>query len=103
MQEESEEAHKPRRIPTPLLPSQGEVDEHSILGHSQHRSWCPLCVVGRGVGQRHATVREEPDALPAILADYGFMIGAGMGRESELSEETGAADENNLPILVLKD
>ena len=100
---ESEEAYKPRRIPTPILPSQEEVDEHNIMGHVQYRSWCPHCVAGRGVGQRHVPVEDEPGQLPKILSDYGYMNGQGKGEESRASEETGAADRDNLPILVVKD
>ena len=31
--EASEEAHVPRRLPTPLLPSKEEIDEHAVVGH----------------------------------------------------------------------
>ena len=103
MDGQSEEVHRPRRIPTPLLPSQDEIDEHNVLGHSQYRSWCPHCVAGRGVGQRHVAVQEEPGALPSILSHYGYMNGKGIGTESEVSEATGAVEENNLPILIIKD
>jgi len=37
------------------------------------------------------------------MSDYGFMNGQGFGQESEASLATGAVDEGNLPILILKD
>ena len=49
----SEEVHWPRRVLTPIMPRREEIDEHSILRHSQYQSWCPRCVAGRGVGPRH--------------------------------------------------
>ena len=98
----SEEAHVPRRLPTPLLPSKEEIDEHAVMGHVQYRSWCPHCVASRAVGQRHSSVKGDATQKPQILSDYGYMNGSGVG-ESALEEETGAVDEANLPILVLKD
>ena len=68
----------------------------------QYRSWCPHCVASRAAGQRHLSVKEAATEKPQILSDYGYMNGSGVG-ESALEEETGAVDEANLPILVLKD
>ena len=80
-----------------------EVDEHNILGHSHYRSWCPPCVVGRGVGQRHVASEEESGALPMIVIDCGFWKGVGLGAKSEARQATGAAVENTLRIFVMKD
>ena len=101
----SDEAYLCRRITTPIMPSSDEVDEHNTLGHVIYRSWCPHCVADRAYGQRHTKVEEEDPAgaKPTVLSDYGYMNGAGVGQESEISEATGAADDDNLPILVLKD
>ena len=44
----SEEVHKVRRTPTPILPTTDEVDEHNLLGCVQCRSWCSHCVSSRG-------------------------------------------------------
>ena len=44
---ESQEAHKSKRIPTSVLPSSEGVDGYNILEHSQCRLWCPCCVVRR--------------------------------------------------------
>ena len=100
--EASKEARVPRRLPTPLLPPKEEIDEHAVVGHVRYRSWCPHCVASRAAGQRHLSVKEAATEKPQILSDYGYMNGSGVG-ESALEEETGAVDESNLPILVLKD
>ena len=95
----SHSARRTRRMPTPELPSNEEVGEHPILGLSQYRSWCPHCVVGRGVGQRHVASEEESGALPMITMDYGQMNGVGLGADSEASQATGTVDDDNFPIL----
>ena len=38
---ESQEAHKPKTIPTSVLPSSEGVDGYNILVHSLCRLWCP--------------------------------------------------------------
>ena len=101
--EVSEEAQGPRRLPTPLLPSQEEVDEHNVLGHVQYRTWCPYCVACRAVGQRHTAVKETASEKPQIFCDYGYMNGAGSDEANRQEEAGGEVDEANLPILVLKD
>ena len=50
---ESQDAHRPRRVPTLVRQSSEVFDERNILVHSKYRSRCLHCVVGRGVGQRH--------------------------------------------------
>ena len=101
--EVSEEVHRPRLLPTPVLPSAEEQEEHRVQGHVQYRTWCPHCVAARAVGQRHTAVREEPTAKPTILSDYAYMNGEGVGEASKESEATGAVESDNLPMLVLKD
>ena len=98
----SEEAHRVRRIPTPVLPTKQDVEEHELLGCVQYRTWCPHCVASRAVGQRHVAVQEPESAKPKALSEYGYMNGTGFDRK-DLEEATGAVDEHNLPIFVLKD
>ena len=72
----------------------------SVVGHSQCRGWFPHCVDGRGVGQRHAAVEEDPATLPTILSDRGFMRGAGLER----ARETGAmVGDDHLLVFWEKD
>ena len=100
MGEESEEAVKPRMLPTPNMPTAAEREEHEIMGHVQYRSWCAHCVKARGAGQKHPAHEEEQEGeLPMICSDYGYMN----GEESDLTEATGAQDPENLPILVIRD
>ena len=42
-----------RKMGDPKLPTQEEVDEHNIRGHSPYRSWCPLCVEAMGKDMAH--------------------------------------------------
>ena len=58
-----------------MPPNSEEVDEHHILGHSWYRTWCPHCVVGCGVGQRHVASEEKSGTLPMIKVDYGYHSG----------------------------
>ena len=67
---QSQKAHRPRRIPSPMLPSSEEVDEHTILRRSQYRSWCPHCVVGSKVGHRRVASEEKSGAFPMTMMDY---------------------------------
>lgn len=74
-------------------------------GHALYRSWCPHCVASRATGQRHVATEnpEEETAVPKVMSDYGYMNGDGVGEQTPAAELSGAVDENNLPILVLKD
>ena len=60
---------RPRTIPTRVLPISEEVGEENLLGHSLYWSWCPHCVDGHGVGQRHVPFEVESGALPMIVMD----------------------------------
>ena len=75
---ESQEAHRPRRIPSPMLPSSEEVDAELDIAE------------------------EKSGAFPMTMMDYGNMYGVVLGAESEASQSTGAVGENVLPILVMK-
>ena len=44
MRDQSGEVHRSRRIPSPVKPTQEEIDKHDALEHSQNRSWCIHCV-----------------------------------------------------------
>ena len=83
-----------------MMPRREDIDEPNLLRHSQHQSWCPRCMAGRGVGPRHTLVEQQP----VVMSDCAYKNGnRGMGRETELELATGAVDEDNLPILVIKD
>ena len=78
-QEESEEVHKPRRIPTPILPSRDEVDEHNVT-HVPYRNWCPHCIRGRGRDLDHRRSVEEGRRVLEFSFDYCFMGDSGEER-----------------------
>ena len=59
MVDESDEARRPEKILTTILPSKKDIDEHDTLRHCQDRSWYPHRVTGRGVGQRPTSVAEK--------------------------------------------
>ena len=63
------ESHAAENDPTRVLPISEEVEEEILLGHSQYWSWCPHCVDGQGVGQRHVPSQVESGALPMIVMD----------------------------------
>ena len=60
-------AMRPKTIPTRVLLISEEAEEEKLLEHSQYFSWCPHCVDGHGVGQRHVPPEVESGALPMIL------------------------------------
>ena len=71
---ESQEAPRPRRISSPVLPSSDEVDAEL-----------------------------ENDTLLRKRSLDGNMNGIGLRAEFEASPSTGAVGENILPVLVMKD
>ena len=62
----------PRKLQDPKLPSKKEVEDHNILGHMPYRSWCTLCVMGRGKASPHCKQMRE-DGLPELHIDYRCM------------------------------
>ena len=85
-----EEARKVKVYRECKKPSQQEIEEHRVL-HMPYKTWCPDCVMGRGLGARHPESSKRDDELrvPTIGADYCFL-----GDEQE---------EQNLTVLVMRD
>ena len=88
--EEEAEARKVAGYKGVKKPSKQAVDNHRLT-HLPYESWCPDCVMGRGLGARHvnSTDRREELRTPTIAADYCFM-----GDDQE---------EQKLTILVARD
>ena len=62
------------KIKSPMMPTKAEIEKHEALGHVVYRSWCPVCIAARGIGQYHKPVPEEPEnAVPTIVSDYCYM------------------------------
>ena len=62
---------KARRVPE--APTPQEVADHVVL-HEPYRAWCPECVAGRGVSDRHVLHDTSQDALAVVGMDYGYMV-----------------------------
>ena len=53
---------------SPLQPSQAEIDEHEAHGRVNYRSWCPVCVAARGLGQQRAGAPQaDENAVPRVV------------------------------------
>ena len=63
-------AAKPRRRPN--APTAKEVEEHGDL-HEPYRAWCPSCIAGRGLSDRHAVADTSEEALARVGLDYGYL------------------------------
>ena len=69
-----QEAEELRHVPAPVLPSEAEVEAHSV-SRLPFRSWCSACVRGRGLalGHRKADMEtKEAGQIPTVSVDYGF-------------------------------
>ena len=75
-EEEQFGARKPRAVLDPKLPSQREIDEHSLT-HLPYRNWCSHCVFGKGRAAPHFKRASREDSLPEVHFDYCFMSTAG--------------------------
>ena len=56
-------------LPSPALPSQKEVDSHSVL-HLPYRDWCPACVKAKGREDGHPKVATKREGKPIAVMDY---------------------------------
>ena len=61
---------KPRRRPDE--PTVQETMEHNDT-HEPYRAWCPACVAGRGVSDRHQAGDLTEEALARIGLDWGYL------------------------------
>jgi hypothetical protein len=69
--EVSGEAEVIKRIQDPVKPSKEEVAAHEMF-HLPYRSWCEVCVRGRGKSMPHYKGRGER-GLPELHFDYMFL------------------------------
>ena len=68
----AEEVEERRVLPTPILPSQTEVDHH-WLDHLPFRSWCNICIQGRGRERPHLRTHGSKRRIPTLAFDYCFV------------------------------
>ena len=64
----------PKIATKPCKPSQEEVDRHNAI-HLPFRSWCDICVQGRGQEAAHRKNKDkEGHDQEMIEIDYGYTI-----------------------------
>ena len=83
------EGRKVKALRSPVSPTAEEIEEHEMVGHAVHRSWCGHCLSSRGLSEQHKKQVEEDKGIPTLSMDYLFF--------SEKGEEKG------LPHLQVKD
>ena len=95
---DAEEAEERRVLPTPVLPSQADIDEHWI-DHYPYRSWCGKCVEGRGRERPHFRTHDSRK-IPTVVFDYCFLSKDGIYTR----EEWGAmpAEAEGAKIIVVR-
>ena len=74
--DESDEARRPEKILTTILPGKKDIDEHNTLRHCQDRSWYLHRVTGRGVGQRPTSVAKKRKNILVVMFDCPCMTKA---------------------------
>ena len=72
------------------MPSASEVEEHRKT-HIPYRSWCPECVMGRGLGEQRRCHAHLHHAIPRVGIDYWYITSGGLKTYDEL--EYGESDE----------
>ena len=94
IEEDHEEAAPARHSRSPSTPSKDEEEQHRA-DHYLFRSWCRLCIMGRGVGQPHSAVMEE-SKVPLVGLDYFFITSEGVQRRDELACELTEEGEKEI-------
>lgn len=90
--QEAEEGEKAKGANVPTGPTREEYDRHQ-LNHWPYREWCPFCVKGRGMSNKHQSKKGEVSTVPVVIMDYMFM-----------SEASGKEDTYvGMPIIVMAD
>lgn len=65
------EERKPRKMADPKMPKKEEIEAHEIT-HIPFRSWCAICVQGKGKNLAHHRGSRER-GLPEVHLDYMFV------------------------------
>ena len=94
-----EDVEDKKPLPTPVLPSRADIDRH-WLDHLPFRSWCNICVNGRGRERphhRHPGVR----TLPTLCFDYMFVSKKGVFTRDEWKLESAEAE--GVKVLVARE
>ena len=94
-----EEVDPSRSLPTPILPSQSDIDKHRE-DHCPYQSWCDACVEGRGREHGHTSVDMVSRGVPTVAFDYLFVNNKGIFTRSEFVDD---GDTGGVNILVVRD
>ena len=61
-----------KKVKDPKLPTEGEVDNHYVMGHIPYRDWCPICIKAQGRDMGHMKDDGKERLLPEYSWDYCF-------------------------------
>ena len=73
---------------SPRSPTSLEIDNHNTT-HTPHRSWCPICIQGRGKEDAHKRQDKDHGGKPVVSADY-----KSFGHDE---------DDDKITVIILKD
>ena len=68
-EDDGEEIRPMRQAFIPKKPSASEVEEHR-KSNLPYRSWCPWCVMGRGLGEQRGKHEGREHSIPRVGIDY---------------------------------
>ena len=71
MDEPANEERRPYKLNDPRKPNREEVETHE-MHHLPYRSWCEVCVRGRGKSRAHKEGRQDR-GVPEVHLDYMFV------------------------------
>ena len=97
----SDEVREPQRRNSPSDPTSRTIKNHVLTRHASFRSWCAVCVQGRGRAEKHqGEDRKELEVglkIPVVSWDYCFF-----GARNRISEAE-VEQRGDSPVLVLHD
>ena len=70
-EEDNQQAIRARATTMPKQPTEQEIIEHNLT-HMPYRSWCPICIQGRGRADAHP---QRSSNRPIIQIDFAFLKG----------------------------
>ena len=90
-----EEVRAMRQALIPNKPSASEIEEHRKC-HTPYRSWCPWCVMGRGLGEQRGRHAGREHTIPRVGIDYWYITSKGVEKREELDYKADGEGEAKL-------
>ncbi len=90
-----EEVRAMRQALIPNKPSASEIEEHRKC-HTPYRSWCPWCVMGRGLGEQRGWHAGREHTIPRVGIDYWYITSKGVEKREELDYKADGEGEAKL-------